>query len=164
VRLFNVGNGEPGELFMDTCGMSAFGIPDLEHQFRDIDPGKVAGYLFDLADHLFENGDVIRDRDTVDGVGGRWRCRREFATLLPQREVLHLVPDETDPSRMPISGAARCPSCAWTPSRLDFWECRCGMMYNAFDSRGRCPACQVECPDTACLTCGTVSAHRKWYA
>src|SRR5262249_41133761 len=30
VRMFNVANGAPGEILMDTCGMAAFGLPDAQ--------------------------------------------------------------------------------------------------------------------------------------
>jgi Domain of unknown function (DUF4261) len=94
VRMFNVADGEPRELLMDTCGMASFGLPDLELRFRDLEPASVAGRLFDLANYLFENGDIIQDRDTVDGLGTRWRCQRQVAATAPPREVLRLTPTD----------------------------------------------------------------------
>jgi hypothetical protein len=60
----------------------------------------------------------------------------------------------------------RCPKCAWQPARDDRWSCGpggCGHVWNTFDTRGRCPACDRAWRDTACLRCGQWSPHDDWY-
>jgi hypothetical protein len=34
----------------------------------------------------------------------------------------------------------RCPLCGWSPRQHDRWMCKYGHHWNAFDSRGVCPA------------------------
>lgn len=58
----------------------------------------------------------------------------------------------------------RCPKCAWRPRATDRWECTCGFIWNTFDTRGLCPACDYQWHDTACLACGEWSRHEDWYA
>jgi hypothetical protein len=60
----------------------------------------------------------------------------------------------------------RCPRCAWQPARSDRWSCGpggCGHVWNTFDTRGRCPACDRDWQETACLRCGQWSPHEEWY-
>ncbi len=93
VRLFNVGN-DPGVCVMDTMGLAALSLPDLQLHFRGLDPNDVARHLFNSAYYLFQKGDVIADGNTLDGVprGQKWRCQREASLVGPSRVVLDLDP------------------------------------------------------------------------
>ena len=95
VRLFSVADDED-ELVMDTLGLAPFGLPDVQCHFRDLAPGRVAGWLFATGSYLFEAGDVIGDGDTVSGLEGdeHWRCRHEDALVAPARRVLDVDPGE----------------------------------------------------------------------
>ena len=44
VRVFKVGDN-PGEMLMDTLGLAAIGLPDLQCHFRDLDLNEVADLL-----------------------------------------------------------------------------------------------------------------------
>jgi hypothetical protein len=55
VRLFNV-QDEPDEMVMDSLGLHVFGLPDVQCRFRDLEPGRVAAQLYDLAARIFERG------------------------------------------------------------------------------------------------------------
>ena len=91
VRLFEY--GIRGENFMDTLGLAALGLPDLEIAFTKIEPGMVAGWLYHSARYLFDRGDVIGDGDTVPGPGGeRWPCHHGDATVEPARTVVRVLP------------------------------------------------------------------------
>jgi hypothetical protein len=59
----------------------------------------------------------------------------------------------------------RCPKCEWEPSKHDRWHCddACGHVWNTFETSGRCPACQKQWRETACLRCGIWSPHDEWY-
>jgi hypothetical protein len=95
VRMFRIANGAgPSEMVMDTRGLSVFGLPDLQCHFHSLEPGRVASLLYNLASYLFEQGDVIEDDHTVDGLGAGelWPCRHEEALLAPEREVLDILP------------------------------------------------------------------------
>ncbi|HEX8271965.1 MAG TPA: DUF4261 domain-containing protein [Longimicrobiaceae bacterium] len=91
-RLFRIGNGGPGEMLMDTLGLAALGLPDVQCHFTDLEPEKVAELLLGVGCFLFRNGDVVADGDTVQGVTPteRWRCRREIAIAAPERLVLDI--------------------------------------------------------------------------
>jgi hypothetical protein len=58
----------------------------------------------------------------------------------------------------------RCPKCGWRPGPHDRWACKCGHIWNTFDTGGVCPACMYQWTETACLRCGEWSPHSDWYA
>ena len=138
------------------------GLRDLQVRFRDHDTGLVAGWLFAAARFVFERGDFMAHGDTVDGIGGVWRCHHEVSGVGPARHVVDLRP--RDEFRVaPVAKGIRCPACAWVPDTLSRWECDCGFTWNTFDTRGQCPACAREHLRTACLRCHKSPAHERWY-
>lgn len=56
-----------------------------------------------------------------------------------------------------------CPKCRWEPRADDEWQCRCGHVWNTFDTHGRCPSCGLVWRDTQCLACIRFSKHHDWY-
>jgi len=94
VRLFNVADRGPSEYIMDTRGLTAFGLPDVQCHFGGLDRDEIARLLYNVGAYLFEQGDVIADGDTVPGVhpGQTWTCRHEHALAPPRREVLDIDP------------------------------------------------------------------------
>ena len=88
VRFFDVG-GAPGEHIMDTLGLSALGLLDVQCHFRDLDPADVAKVLYSTAAYVFEHPDAIRPGHTVNGT---WRCTYEAALIGPRRTVIDLDP------------------------------------------------------------------------
>ena len=82
---------------MDTLGLAALGLPDLQCHFRDLIPGEVAALLKNAGYYIFENGDVIENGHTLEGItaGSRWRCQHEESMLKPSRVVLDLDPGPT---------------------------------------------------------------------
>ena len=94
VRLFRVGDGRNGEGLMDTRGLSAFGLPDLECHFVGLELGDVGQLLMAYADYVFDQGDVLHDDAMVRGVQSyeEWACRRARSKALPDRDVVALVP------------------------------------------------------------------------
>jgi hypothetical protein len=93
VRLFNI-EGNAGDIVMDTLGLAALGLPDLQCHFHDLDCNAIAGLLHNLGLYVFENGDVIEDGHTVEGIssGDKWRCQHEMALVGPERMVLDIDP------------------------------------------------------------------------
>jgi Domain of unknown function (DUF4261) len=89
VRLFNLPDGE---YFMDSVGLHALGLPDLQIRFTILAPTDVAPVLYSLAQYIFENGSVIRNGNTIEGSkpGSRWECVYAQESLEPKRNVLHL--------------------------------------------------------------------------
>jgi len=57
----------------------------------------------------------------------------------------------------------RCPLCGWQPQAEDRWSCKCGHVWNTFDTGGVCPACLYQWTVTQCIACGRISPHSDWY-
>jgi hypothetical protein len=93
VRLFEV-EDEPGAMVMDTLGLHVLGLPDIQCHFVDLDTDAVAAHLYDTAAYVFEEGDVLGDGHSVDGIddGPEWTCRHEESLVEPLRDVLDLDP------------------------------------------------------------------------
>jgi Domain of unknown function (DUF4261) len=94
VRLYEVEGHGPGTRLMETLGLSALGLPDLQCVFRGLDPNGVAALFWDYAYYLFEKGDVISDGDVIRALkeGEHWTCGRQWALTEPRRVVLDLYP------------------------------------------------------------------------
>jgi hypothetical protein len=86
---------DDGAIVMDTFGLTALGLPDLQCHARGLVPDALARLLYNTARYVFERGDVLDDEHTVEGLtpGSRWRCRREAALVGPARAVVDLLPD-----------------------------------------------------------------------
>jgi len=63
----------------------------------------------------------------------------------------------------PTGPRIRCPKCNWSPRAHDRWMCKCGHIWNTFDTGGVCPACLYQWTMTACLACHLWSPHSDWY-
>jgi hypothetical protein len=97
VRLFKIQSSTgaaTGEIVMDTLGLAALGLIDVQCHFQGLDPSQVARLLYNTAYYLFCEGDVIADGHTIEGVrrGSKWRCQHERSLIGPERVVLDLNP------------------------------------------------------------------------
>lgn len=94
VRLFRVENQSAGETVMDTVGLAALGLPDLQCHFANLDPNDVARVLYNSAYYIFEQGNVIESGHTIQGItqDQRWVCRHEEALVAPERVVIDINP------------------------------------------------------------------------
>lgn len=92
VRLFTVGNSE---MLMDTLGLHAYGLPDIECRFSNYEPGAIARVLTDLAYDVFETGDAIGGNTTVQGIGAnpKWKTQLTDAKTTPARLVMSIEPN-----------------------------------------------------------------------
>jgi hypothetical protein len=92
-RLFRVGDSDR-DLVMDTVGLAVLGLPDLQVRFTGLDPGDMAAFLYDVADYLYEHGDVIEDGHTIEGIrpATAWRCRHATSSVGPRRPVIDIDP------------------------------------------------------------------------
>src|SRR3954454_19138183 len=93
VRMFRVKNAD-GELLMDTLGLAALMLPDLQILFQGMDPGRVASHLYAFALHVLKNGDCLDDGDAAEGprAGQTWTCRHAASLVDPPRVVIDLDP------------------------------------------------------------------------
>lgn len=88
------GTGHDAEYLMDTRGLTALGLVDLQCHFRGLDPEDVSHVLYSTGNYLFDQGRVIVPGNTVQGPGPRdaWLVRSTTALGPPEREVLDLDP------------------------------------------------------------------------
>jgi hypothetical protein len=56
----------------------------------------------------------------------------------------------------------RCPKCRWVPVQEARWSCNCGQIWNTFQTRGICSACQYQWEVTLCYGCHEASRHAAW--
>ncbi len=97
VRFYNVeGTGsERQEGLVDTVGLAALGIPDVQCHFYDLDVSEVAQTAGNIAYYLFDKGDIIEDGETVGFTEDmRWKCEHQYSLAEPRRIVLDLDPGE----------------------------------------------------------------------
>ena len=96
VRLFHISDGRDGELLMDTLGLGAFGLPDLQCHFAGADPARMGALLAGYAHYLFDKGDVLNDDSLVRGIESydEWPCQREESLAKPARPVVDIRPDK----------------------------------------------------------------------
>lgn len=90
LRFYNVHGRD--EMILDTCGLAALGLPDVQCHFRGMEPNEVASWVGDIAYYLYEHGDIIRDGETVGSEEIRWQCEHQLALAAPMRHVLDLNP------------------------------------------------------------------------
>lgn len=99
VRFFNI--FQQKNMLVDTIGMGALHLPDLQYYFHDMDPNWVVSHAYSIASYNFENGNVIKDGDTIDGmINGEitekvsWKCRYAEALIGPKRPVIDVHMNE----------------------------------------------------------------------
>lgn len=85
--------GVSARMVLDTLGLAALGLPDLEILVRLENPQKVEPFLLSIARYVFDLGDVLPDGRVLKGpTGDRWVVKRTRAANIPAREVLQLRP------------------------------------------------------------------------
>lgn len=100
VRLYKVeGHGEGitaeyDETIMDTIGLSALGLPDLQAHYKHLDPALVAEFLYNTAHYIFDQGPLIESGHHLEGFAPdhKWRCQLEESIVEPYRLVVDLDP------------------------------------------------------------------------
>lgn len=81
------------DLVMDSCGLAALGIPDVQCHFHSLEPNEMAGFLLNIAHYLYNQGDVISDGETVGyDEEQRWACEHQYSLVQPRRIVLDINP------------------------------------------------------------------------
>lgn len=93
VRFYNISN-TPGDMLMDTRGLSEIGLPDLQCHFRQLEPNDVSAVLYNTAMDVFENGPELESGHSAAGIepGSKWEVQFENALVPPERQVLDLNP------------------------------------------------------------------------
>lgn len=93
VRLLNI-EGKENEYLMDTLGLSALGLCDLQCHFKNLDPNEVSNILYSYGYYIFDNLDAAENMKTIEGInkGDEWTCQHEVSLVEPERVVLDINP------------------------------------------------------------------------
>jgi hypothetical protein len=93
VRIFKIGD-EKKEYIMDTLGLSAIGLCDLQCHFKNLDPSGISNILYSYGYYIFDNQNAVDDMTAVEGISPneKWKCRHEVALVEPERVVLDINP------------------------------------------------------------------------
>lgn len=90
IRFFNA--GEQG-LLMDSLGLAALGLYDIQCHFVELDPNEVSSQLYNIVYYIFNEAPDFENGQTVAGVNGdNWRVQFENSLVAPHRDVLDLNP------------------------------------------------------------------------
>lgn len=93
IRFFNA--GDQG-LLMDSLGLAALGIYDVQCHFIDLDPNAVSNLLFGMAYFIFNEEPSIENGHTIEGLDAeKWFVRFEQSLVEPFRDVLDINPGPT---------------------------------------------------------------------
>lgn len=99
IRFFNIENSN--EKIIDTLGMNILGLPDLQYHFHDFNPNYIVNHAYDTAYYIFENNNLIKNGETVDGISEgefdrnvQWECHYEQSLIQPVREVIDICMNE----------------------------------------------------------------------
>lgn len=95
VRLFNISNASNSNLLMDTVGLNSIGLPDLQIVFSSFDENLVASFLWAYSNYVYENGDIIKHGNTIDGIeeNSTWKVERTISSIDKQNVVLNVIID-----------------------------------------------------------------------
>lgn len=93
-RLFNIEGAD--EMVVDTLGLYAMGLADVQYHFHSLDPNAVVHHAYNTAIYQFENNAPIQSGHTIEGAepGSRWKCRYERSLIQPSRDVLDIAAGE----------------------------------------------------------------------
>lgn len=90
VRFFNA--GENG-LVMDTLGLTALGLYDVQCHYQNLDPNDVTRVLYNTAYYIFNEEPQFENGHTISGVNdAAWKVQFEDSLIPPNRVVLDLHP------------------------------------------------------------------------
>ncbi len=90
IRIFSVENSD--DIIVDTLGMYAIGLPDIQYHFKNLDIKDIVSHALNTIAYIFDNGAVIKSGDTLRGFSDDvfWNCRYENSLLKPYREILDI--------------------------------------------------------------------------
>lgn len=93
-RIMGSDKADGGDIIMDTLGLGALGLVDIQCHFRGLDPGEVSRVLFGLALHIYDAGPRFENGHTVQGITAaqKWTVNFEESIVAPKRPVLDLTP------------------------------------------------------------------------
>jgi len=89
VRLYNITGSQERDVLMDIVGLNSLGLPDFQIRFSSFEENVIARLLWNYAYYIYEQGDIIEDGNTLEGItsGSRWKCERVISLIPPERVV-----------------------------------------------------------------------------
>ena len=93
-RFFNIQGSN--DMLVDTLGLYALVLPDVQYHFRDLNPNDVVRHAYNTAIYQFENGAPIESGHTIGGIepDSKWKCQYEDSLIQPSRVVLDIAAGE----------------------------------------------------------------------
>lgn len=96
-RFFNI-EGTDGDMIVDTLGMFAIDLPEVQMHFHGLDPNAVVNYAYNICAYNFDNNAPIESGEVIDGLGDdgkismdvQWECQYEDSLIQPLRCVLDI--------------------------------------------------------------------------
>jgi hypothetical protein len=84
----------PGATIVDTVGLAAYGLPDLQCHNKGIDSDQLATFLRGIADVILDDPDAIHDGNAIQGLDfhDRWKCKLRASMREPSRRVFDVDP------------------------------------------------------------------------
>ncbi len=98
-RFFNITGSK--DQIVDTRGLFAMNLPDIQCHYHDLNPNDVVCYVYNIASYIFANNMPIKDGDTIDGLENgeiayhiQWKCHYEDSIIQPLRPVIDICPGQ----------------------------------------------------------------------
>lgn len=98
-RFFNIQGSEAS--IVDTLGLYAIGLPDIQYHFNTLDPNTVVNHAYNVASYVYQENAPIKSGETIDGINNgaldnnvRWYCQYEDSLIQPSRVVMDIAPGE----------------------------------------------------------------------
>ena len=95
VRFFSIQDSPA--MIVDTVGMEALDMPDLQYHFHGMDPNFVVNHAYNVLSYMYENDNPIENNNTIDGIADGemsdkvlWKCCYEESLIQPVRAVIDI--------------------------------------------------------------------------
>jgi len=99
IRFFNIQDTD--DMLMDSLGLHAIGLPDVQLHYHSLDPNVLSNYVFNVAMYVFDANAPIQSGQTIAGLlDGEmspevyWSCQYEMSLIQPSRDVMDICPGE----------------------------------------------------------------------
>lgn len=93
VRVFNIEGTD--EKIVDTLGLYAIGLPDIQQHFHNLNVNDVVNHAYNVASYIYDKCNPIENGETIDGIENgalngnvRWACKYEESLIQPIRTVV----------------------------------------------------------------------------
>ena len=90
IRFFKV--NDTNDMIVDTLGMYAIGLPDVQYHFCNLDFNQIISHALNIVAYIFDKGNIIKSGDSIQSIfeNIKWKCQYERSLLKPYREILDI--------------------------------------------------------------------------